>query len=96
MAADDVNEVCAVINQKEWMYTYSYNSESSGTWYHRDENGAIISKGSSSQFSFDFTQAIIGGIFGGCIVIIGVIAFLWRPKKAAPAEVSVYQGGVML
>jgi len=99
LAADDINEVCAVINQKEGIYAYSYNSESSGTWYQRDKNGAIISKGSkgsSSQFNFTFTPAIIGGIVGGCIVLIGGIAFLLRPKKAVPAEGSGYQGGVML
>ena len=96
--ADDINEVCSVINEKEGMYAYSYNSESSGTWYQRDKNGAITSKGSGSQFNFTFTPAIIGGIIGGCIILIGAFAFLLRPKKAAhtPAEASVYQGGVML
>jgi hypothetical protein len=92
--ANDINQVCAVINQKEGIYTYSYNSKSSGTWYKRDRNGAIIS--TRSYYQVQLSPAIIGGIVAACIVFIGGIAFLLRPKKVKPQEESVYQGGVMM
>ena len=94
---DDINQVCATINQKEGAYTYSYNAESSGTWYERDKNGQITSDGSSSQFSLDLTPAIIGGIVASCIILVGAIAcFVIKSKKARRADESVYKGGVML
>lgn len=95
--ADDINQVCAFINQKEGAYTYNYNSEASGTWYARDKNGAITSNGANSKFNIELSPAIIGGIVAFCIILIGGIACLVsRSKKATRADEAVYKGGVML
>ena len=96
--ADDIDEVCAVINQMEGVYTYTYNSASSGSWYERDKNGSSVSKNVASSFQFNLSPTIIGGILAGCVVLIVGIALLLRPKnvKHQGADSAVYSGGVML
>ena len=95
--ANDIDEVCAVINQMEGVYTYTYNSDSSGSWYKRDKNGSIVTKHVAS-FRFNLSPTIIGGIITGCVVLIVGIALLLKPKKQKQqgADGAVYSGGVML
>jgi hypothetical protein len=82
----------------EGVYTYTYNSDSSGSWYERDKNGSIVTKHIAS-FQFNFSPTIIGGIIAGCVVLIVGIALLLKPSKKQKhqgAEGAVYSGGVML
>lgn len=81
----------------EGVYTYTYNSDSSGSWYERDKNGSIVSKQIAS-FQFNLSPTIVGGIFAGCVVLIVGIALLLKPKKQKQqgADGAVYSGGVML
>ncbi|KAL3758822.1 hypothetical protein ACHAWU_007939 [Discostella pseudostelligera] len=98
--ADDINEVCAVLNKKEGAYTWSYDMESSGTWYERDSNGQIASKDSAAtkdSNSITIAPAIIGVLVTICVFVVGGAAFLiMRRQKYAESSESVYSGGKMV
>lgn len=98
--ADDINEVCAVLNKKEGAYTWSYDMESSGTWYERDSNGQITSKDSAATKdanSITIAPAIIGVLVTICVFVVGGAAFLiMRRQKYAESSESVYSGGKMV
>ncbi len=97
--ADDINEVCAVLNQKAGAYTWSYDMEASGTWYERDANGQIASKDGAikSSNAISIAPAIIGVFATICVVIVGGAAFLIkRRQKYAESSESVYSGGKMV
>ncbi len=97
--ADDINEVCAVLNQKAGAYTWSYDMEASGTWYERDANGQIASKDGAikSSSAISIAPAIIGVLATICVVLVGGAAFLIRRRqKYAESSESVYSGGKMV
>lgn len=97
--ADDINEVCTVLKQKEGAYTWSYDMETSGTWYERDVNGQIASKDSATiTSSSNYVEpAIIGIVATICVFVVGGAAFLTRRRqKYAESSESVYSGGTMI
>lgn len=92
--ADDVNEVCYVINQMEGEYTYAYDEELSGTWYERNKKGVIVTGDEKMEI---FTPTTIGIIVGVGVVVIAGAAFLLKSKKKkSESNEPVYQGGTML
>ena len=89
--ADDVNEVCAVLNAMDSAeYSHVYDVEASGTWYNRNKKGTIV--------SFNQTEGLSGGAIAGIVVVVlGVIGaagffFAKAQKKAVETD---YQGGEM-
>jgi len=93
--ADDINEVCSVINLMEGEYSYVYDEEKSGSWYDRSRSGAIIdgSEGSGIILS----PAHIVGIVAGVIVLFASLFYCTRSKKASSdSNEPVYQGGQMM
>ncbi len=96
---DDINEVCTVLNQKEGAYTWSYDMETSGTWYERDSKGQIASKDSAARTSsaISIAPAIICVLVTICVFVVGGAAFLIRRRqKYAESSESVYSGGTMV
>ncbi len=97
--ADDINEVCTVLNQKEGAYTWSYDMETSGTWYERDSNGQIASKDSAAMTSsaISIAPTIICVLVTMCVFVVGGAAHLIRRRQKWPvSSESVYSGGEMI
>ena len=91
--AEDIATVCAVVNKMEGAYTHAYDEESSGTWYSRDKKGAIIRSNGESQ---GMSGGAIAAIVAVCVGVVGVAAFLLKPKKTSDSSTPVYQGGTMM
>jgi hypothetical protein len=97
--ADDMDEVCAVMNakisgNKAANWNYFYNEDQQGTAYSRDRKGHLVGSASSSN-------KMHGGlIFLIVVLVIGAVVapVAWRIKKkraaAANGDTS-YQGGTM-
>jgi hypothetical protein len=97
--ADDVEEVCSVVNAKlsmgdgETQWTYFYDEEKQGTAYERNKKGQLV--GSAAD------QASMGGgmIFLITALVIAIvvapIAWLINSKKNTTASESDYQGGTL-
>jgi len=92
--ADDVDGVCAVLNQMAGEYSHLYDEEASGTWYKRNSSGQIVKGGEA--WGIALSPAIIAGIVGVCLAIVGGAVLLLKPKKKQFINEPVYQGGTML
>ena len=97
--ADDIGDVCEVLNNKAGEYTYFYDEEASGTWHERNKKGQIVNDGSSS-FDLALAPGIIAVIVAVSLVVVAGAAFLcMRCKKSNTSSDSnepVYQGGTMM
>lgn len=95
--ADDINEVCAVVNQLEGEYSYIYDEEASGTWYERNSKGQITN-GDEGLTMPDLSAGLIAVIVAVCVIVVGGAACLCRSKKNKSSDSTepVYQGGTML
>ncbi|KAL7533979.1 hypothetical protein ACHAXR_009899 [Thalassiosira sp. AJA248-18] len=90
--ADDINEVCATINQMESAdYSHVYDEEASGTWYKRNKKGAIITSESSEGLSGGAIGMIVLVVLG----VVGAAGFFLTKAKAKKAPETEYQGGAM-
>jgi hypothetical protein len=96
--ADDLEEVCSVVNAKlnmdgETQWTYFYDEEKQGSAYERNKKGQLV--GSAAD------QASMGGgmIFLITALVIAIvvapIAWLINSKKNTTASESDYQGGTL-
>ncbi|KAL7467412.1 hypothetical protein ACHAXS_007654 [Conticribra weissflogii] len=96
--ADNIEEVCQVVYQMQGEYYHSYDETSSGTWYSRNSNGQIITV--SAQNNQGKPSGLSGGAIAAialvCVGVVGVAAYLMKPKKASDSNTPVYQGGTML
>jgi len=104
--ADDLNQVCAVVNQMEGEFSYVYDEEGSGTWYERSRSGTILTGDEQNPLIERLTTlspAIIAGIVAGIVVLLSMLCCCCRycrarPKKTnsyVPEEPTAYQGGQM-
>jgi len=96
--ADNIEEVCQVIYQMQGEYYHNYDESSSGTWYSRNSNGQIITV--SAQNNQGKSSRLSGGAIAAialvCVAVVGIAAYLMKPKKASDGNAPVYQGGTML
>ena len=94
--ADDMNQVCAVVNQMAGEFSYVYDEEGSGTWYERTRSGTIVTGDEKVPF-ITLSPTIIAGIVAGIVVLLSMLCYCARSKKTRhqAAEEPVYQGGQM-
>jgi len=91
--AEDIAEVCYVVNSMQGEYYHAYDEEGSGTWYVRDRSGGIQNADASEK---GLTGGAIALIVILSVAVVAAAAFFLIPKKKGDKNQPLYQGGAML
>ena len=98
--AENLEQVCSKIKEKDGEYFYAYDHQKSGTWYKRNKNGEIVNEAETQPWNTinemtGLSAAAIGGIVAGVVVALMACICLCRRRKSSDTK-AVYQGGSML
>jgi hypothetical protein len=98
--AENLEQVCSKIKEKDGEYFYAYDHQKSGTWYKRNKNGEIVNEAETQPWNTinemtGLSAAAIGGIVAGVVVALMACICLCRRRKSSNTK-AVYQGGSML